>query len=86
MSLITRIFLSLLVVAAGYFAVRKARGVVDMVGESGWAERNFGSFGGTESLIKGVGIVMIFVGFVILVGLDQEFLGFIAGLFIPAIR
>lgn len=84
---IVRILLGAAVSGLGFFVVLKADDVVGWVGgNSRWVEFNFGIWGGTKGLIKIIGIVMIFVGFGVMVGLHTEILEFIVGLVIPATR
>lgn len=84
---IVRILLGLAISTAGFFMVWKAEDAVGWFGgKSYWAEFNFGFFGGTAGLVKVAGIVAMFVGFGVMVGLHTSILGGIVGLVIPATR
>ena len=81
-----RIVLGIGIPIAGFFVVKKSEDLVGFVGKSWWAERKLGTYGGTGTVIKTVGIIANFVGFSILVGLHTALLEFIVGIFIPQTR
>jgi len=86
MNIFLRFLLGLAIAALGYFVVWKAEMVKDWVGRSWWAERTFQGFGGTSGLIKIIGIVIIFIGFMTLTGGGSDLLGGVAGLLVPGSR
>ena len=87
MAVLLRILFGAAVSVMGFFVVWKANDIVAMVdGRSEWVERNLGIWGGTVGLAKMIGVVIVVVGFIIMTRLDQDLLGFIAGLFIPSLR
>ncbi len=87
MALLLRIFFGAAVSVMGFFVVLKAQDIVDLLDtRSEWVEHNFGIWGGMAGLAKIAGIIIIFVGFVIMTQLHKDLLGFIAGLVIPSLR
>lgn len=86
MGWLVRILLGALVSALGFLLVWKAEDAVGWFGgRSYWAEWNFGIFGGTSGMIKIIGIIVMFVGFGIMVQLQDAILGGIARTFIPGL-
>lgn len=71
--MITRILIGLVLVAVGFLIVWKTRAIIDAFGTSSWAEVKLGG-GGTSLMYKGIGIVIIFVGFLWATNLWSNFL------------
>jgi len=61
-------FLGLVIAVIGAAMTMKSDVVYQWLGQIVWAERNLGS-GGTRLFIKLLGILIIFLGFTIMVGL-----------------
>lgn len=80
---LVRILLGIAISLLGFFVTWKSMWVVDMTGKSAWAEWKLAALGGTNGLYKAIGIVIIFVGFFVIVGLQDSLLGFIADLTTP---
>ena len=82
MAFFLRILLGLAVSAGGFLIVWKTQGIVGILGYSDWAERHMGS-GGTYSMYKIIGIIVIFIGFAIMAQLHQSLIAVVANIFIP---
>lgn len=68
-----RILIGLLMVGAGFLVVWKTRNIEDMFGPIDWAEAKLGG-GGTNMMYKFIGVVVIFVGFMVMTNLWNAFL------------
>lgn len=68
-----RIIIGLLMVGAGFLVVWKTRNIEDMFGPIDWAEAKLGG-GGTNMMYKFIGVVVIFVGFMVMTNLWNAFL------------
>lgn len=66
-----RIFIGVILCAAGYYMVRKPVSILDLLGYNMWAEKYFP--GGSQSFYKMVGIVLILAGFLIFTNLHVPF-------------
>lgn len=82
MGFVSRILLGLFIAALGSVLVIKTHMVIDLFGSSEWAERKLGG-GGTNLLYKAVGLLFIFVGFLVATNLWNTFLGATLGSIIP---
>lgn len=69
----TRILIGLVLVILGFIIVWKTRKFIEFFGTSAWAETKLGG-GGTSLLYKGIGIVLIFIGFMWATNLWSAFL------------
>ena len=78
MGFLQRIFIGLIIVGLGYLLVWKTRFFVETFGESGTVNNFLGS-SGTYLLVKAIGIFGMFVGFIVIVGLQDNFLGWLTG-------
>lgn len=67
MGLIGRIFVFLIALGLGLAVVLRTKFFVDLTGSSQWAERSFG-VGGTYTLWKGIGLLIIILGFLYMLG------------------
>lgn len=83
MNILLRILLGTVVSVVGFFVVWKAENVTGLVGRSWWAENTFQGFGGTSGLVKIIGILVIFIGFMIMTGGINDILGGVAGILVP---
>ena len=84
MDFIWRILIGAAVSALGFLVTFKSEAVRGMIGvDSDWVDFNLGVWGGMSGVIKIVGIIMIFVGFSIIVGLHQDVMRGIAGFVVP---
>jgi len=69
-----RIFIGIILIVIGFLMVWKTNGIVSFTGQSGWAERNLGTMGGTYLMYKFIGIIVIFFGLLAITNLYQGFL------------
>lgn len=69
----TRILVGLLIAVGGFFLVYKSEWMYRQVGGWTWAERHFGSEGGTRLFLKAVGVLCVFIGLLTVVGLHVRF-------------
>jgi len=69
-----RIFIGILLVAAGFLLNWKTEAVVQFTGYNDWAEQHLGAEGGTRLLTKFIGIVFIFFGMLAITNLYKGFL------------
>lgn len=81
MSLLVRIPLGLLIIAAGVHMVMKTEFYFDLVGEIPFAEKQFGT-GGTRFFLKLFGVGVCFIGMAVATNLISDILGGIAGIFV----
>ncbi|MEK9129858.1 MAG: hypothetical protein AAB526_00425 [Patescibacteria group bacterium] len=63
------IIIGLLIIIAGFFLVIKTEWFIRIVGINYWAERWFGTEGGTRMFYKLLGILFCFIGFLTMTGL-----------------
>lgn len=71
----------LVLVGVGLLFVLKTDGLVGVTGRVGWAERNLGN-GGTFSLYKLIGLLLIVIGMLYVTGLfDRMFRGILTFIF-----
>ena len=73
MSIFLRILLGIAIAAAGTFMVIRTRIILDFFGPWDWAEAKLGG-GGSNLFYKLVGIVIVFIGFMVATNLWNEFL------------
>lgn len=69
-----RLFIGLLMLVAGVGIILKTEWIIQNFGTNAWAEAKLGTEGGSRLLYKGIGLVLIFVGFMLMFGLFQGFL------------
>lgn len=78
-----KIILGLFVVAMGAVLILKTQWFVENFGTNAWAEEKFGYSGGTRLMYKMLGLIFIFVGFLLVTNMWQGFLmGTVGRLFI----
>lgn len=80
-----RIIVGLVLVLVGFAIVWKTRKFIEMFGMSAWAEIKLGG-GGTALLYKSIGILLIFVGFIVTTNLWNAFLEATLGSLFPKSR
>jgi hypothetical protein len=68
-------FFGLLAVAAGVFLVIKTEWFQQNFGSIEWAEQHLGYDGGSRLMYKLIGLVFIFIGFLLITGQFNDFLG-----------
>ena len=85
MSFFLRILLGLVIVGLGFLVTWKTQPIVDILGYSAWAEQKLGS-GGTYTLYKLIGVIIIFIGIAVMVQLHEALLGTVAGFFVPDLK
>ena len=71
-----RYFLGILLVLTGVVLIIKTEWFVQNFGSIAWAEENLGTSGGSRLMYKLIGLVFIFIGFLLITNL---FGGFLAG-------
>lgn len=76
------IFVGVIGIIIGSLMVWKPRWFLDMVGEQAWAEKVFGAGHGTTAY-QTIGIIIIFLSFLIMTGLVGSILGWF---FSPVIK
>ncbi len=76
--MVGRIIIGLLMVVAGFLIVWKTDRVYRAVGSLPFGEKIFGS-GGTRFLLKLIGLLLIFVGFLVMTKLHEKVLEAIFG-------
>jgi len=76
-------FVGIVAVLAGIGMVVKTEWIIQNFGTSAWAEQHLGYNGGTRLMYKGIGLIIIFIGFLLVTNLFQGFLmGTIGKLFV----
>jgi len=61
-------------VAVGFVIVWKTEAVVSFTGYSNWAESKLGTMGGTRTMYKLIGLLLIFFGMLAIFNLYEAFL------------
>lgn len=69
-----RYFVGILIVGMGLLLVLKTEWFIQNLGTNAWAEDKFGTSGGTRTMYKLIGIIFIFIGFLVLTNMYQGFL------------
>ncbi|MFP4514447.1 MAG: hypothetical protein ACLFNO_00335 [Parcubacteria group bacterium] len=69
--------LGALIIAAGVYVVLKTEIVLKNFGSSSYFERNLGSEGGSRLGYKLLGLLLIFLGLVIMLGISGDFMRFL---------
>ncbi|MFA6486308.1 MAG: hypothetical protein WCT40_03000 [Candidatus Magasanikbacteria bacterium] len=67
-------FIGIVAVLAGVSLILKTEWYVANFGASAWAERTFGTEGGTRIMYKLIGLAFIFIGFLALTNMWEGFL------------
>lgn len=73
--------LGIIIVAVGFLLVWKTEWLVNNFGRINFAEQHLGTSGGSRLMYKTIGIIIIFVGFMIAFDLTDNVLGWFVGLF-----
>ncbi len=81
-----RIFIGFLIMAFGVFMTIYADGFYRNIGPVDWAEKYLGMEGGSRLFYKLFGILMSFVGLLIMTGLIQGFVMAIARPLFPGLK
>ncbi len=68
-----RIFLGFIIAAVGFVLVWKSEWFNQNFGSISWAEEKMGSMGGSRLLYKLIGILAIFIGFLAITNLHEQF-------------
>ena len=76
-----RILIGILIVVAGAIITTKANWIYENLGGVAWAEEHLGTEGGSRLFYKLLGILIIFLGFLVISGLWYDLLNSIAGIF-----
>ena len=79
----TQIILGAVITVAGAFLIMKTEWFVENFGRLSWFENNLGSEGGTRLGYKIIGILLLFIGIVMMTGSGDLFFGW---LFAPLTR
>lgn len=69
-----RYFIGVIMVIIGVFLVIKTQWFIENFGTNAWAEDKLGTSGGTRLLDKLLGILSIFLGFLVLTNMIQGFI------------
>jgi multisubunit Na+/H+ antiporter MnhB subunit len=69
--MLARIIIGLLVAFAGFMMVWKSEWLYQNMGSNDWAETKFGSFGGTRTMYKAMGLIVIIIGFLTVTDLHK---------------
>ncbi len=64
----------LLIGALGFLIIWKTSWIVETFGRNNWAELKLGSSGGTRTLYKLIGLILMFFGMLMMTGLSDGFL------------
>jgi hypothetical protein len=75
--------LGVLIIALGIYIVLKTNAILKSFGRSSFFEKNLGAEGGSRLGYKLLGVLLIFIGLVIMLGMSDNFLQFILS---PLIR
>jgi len=67
-------FFGILFVAAGVFFVWKTEWFMENFGRIGWAEEKLGTEGGSRMAYKLIGLILIFIGFLLITNMWEGFL------------
>jgi len=78
-----KIVLGLIIVILATLVVMKTDWLIQNFGHMQSAERTLGMFGGTRLVLKLIGVIFIFVGFLYMTGLQEGLLSWIGNLLVP---
>ena len=79
------ILIGIIIIVAGFLLAWKTEAVHKFTGRVAFAEKYFGTEGGTRLFYKLLGIFIMMVGFMVLTGFYKGFLRAIVGIFLPKI-
>ncbi|MDO9509739.1 MAG: hypothetical protein Q7J14_00445 [Candidatus Magasanikbacteria bacterium] len=66
--------IGILIVVAGVFFVAKTEWLMENFGRIAWAEEHLDVEGGSRIAYKGLGLIFIFIGFLLITGMWEGFL------------
>ena len=69
-----RYFIGILCAVVGVLMILKTEWLIQNFGTSAWAEANMGTSGGSRLLYKLIGLLVIFIGFLVLTNMHEAFL------------
>ncbi|MCR4278516.1 MAG: hypothetical protein NUV81_01265 [bacterium] len=78
MAIFLRILFGLVIASVGAFFVIRTKVFLDFFGHSSWADSKFGG-GGSNLMYKTIGMLLIFIGFMVVTNLWNAFLGATVG-------
>ena len=81
-----RIIIGLFVFAVGIFMVIKTKSILHAFGRIEFFERYLGSEGGSRLGYKIIGLIAIFIGFLMMTNMISDFLGWILSPLISAMK
>jgi cytochrome b len=73
------IILGIIITASGTLMVIKTEWLVNNFGRMAWFEEKLGSEGGTRLGYKLIGLIIIFIGIIIMTGSGSEFMQWLLG-------
>ena len=73
-----KFIVGLIIVAIGFIIIWKTEWLLQNMGRIGWAEQHLGTEGGSRTMYKLIGILIIFVGFMYATDLTDNVLGWLA--------
>ena len=74
MGTIMRVILGLIISVVGALLVIKTERIIEQVGKNSWAEAKFGTYGGTRFMWKMIGLLAVFIGFVVMTNMTEGFI------------
>ena len=78
-----KIVLGIVIVILSVLLVMKTDWLIQNFGHMQSAERALGMFGGTRLVLKLIGVIFIFVGFLYMTGLQDGLLSWIGSILVP---
>lgn len=66
--------IGIMAIALGVVLIVKTEWFINNLGHNAWAEEKLGSNGGTRLMYKGIGLIIIFIGFMVVTNLWGGFL------------
>ena len=77
--MILRIIIGFVIAGIGFMVVWKSEWMHQNFGTITWAEEHLGSNGGSRLMYKLIGLAAIFIGFIVITNLQQQFLNATVG-------
>jgi len=68
------IFIGIISIVVSLFLIIKTQWFIENFGTSAWAEANLGTSGGTRLMLKFIGLILIFFGFLAITNMWEGFL------------
>ena len=69
-----KIIIGLLIVVVGVLMIIKTEWIVQNFGTNAWAEAKLGTSGGSRIFYKFLGLIAIFIGFIVMTNMWESFL------------